>query len=288
MTVTASQSVSYEAWTLSVSRASAPPPSRAERRAEALMTALDADKDGAVTSDEFTSGARALLKAGSSGRTEGHDDNGRHQGRGLGRLERRLERAFERVDANDDGAVDAAELTSAFSALGRRRRGGRDVDAPPPPDAPTGPTAGPDVRPSSGGSVTTVQISFVAVAIRSYTTVQASAEGPAPTAEMAPGKPVADPVMRSSDHPAAGPWPEPPPVPSLAPVPPPIELDASPVPPPSGPVASPVSKPPSGPVASPVSKPPSGPVASPVAEGPSGPVASPVTRPGATPGVMTV
>lgn len=103
------------------------PSSPASGRAEALFTALDADRDGAISEDEFTDGARRLLGRGHR-HAHGHDrererdaDHGRvegpshgHYGR-HGRLERRLERLFDRVDGNGDGSVDRDELTAALT-----------------------------------------------------------------------------------------------------------------------------------------------------------------------------
>lgn len=85
----------------------APRPDAASR-AEALFDALDADKDGTITEDEFKGGARALLRGG------GHHGYGRH-----GRLDRALDRLFDRVDGDGDGALTKDELVAALS----RRRG---------------------------------------------------------------------------------------------------------------------------------------------------------------------
>jgi len=123
---------------------------RAGRRAEALFGALDADQDGAITEQEFTEGAVALLRrAGDQRRVREHDGDGEHEGRGLRRLERRLERklerAFDRVDANDDGAIDQEELTSA-------------------------------------GTTVTFSLTFVSVAVQRYTALQPPASPVSPTA----------------------------------------------------------------------------------------------------------
>jgi len=82
--------------------------SGASRRGSALMTAVDADRDGVVSKDEFTSGAMALLRRA----------GGRHHAH---RLERKLEKLFARVDGNHDGSIDANELTSALSRSAKRR-----------------------------------------------------------------------------------------------------------------------------------------------------------------------
>lgn len=121
---------------------------RAERGAEALFGALDADQDGAITAQEFTEGAVALLRrAGDRQRVRGHDGegHGHHESRGVGRLERQLEKAFGRVDANDDGAIDQDELTAALAAAGGRRRG--EATSPAEPIAP-GTTAARQTRPA--------------------------------------------------------------------------------------------------------------------------------------------
>ena len=87
-----------------------------------------------------------LRRAGDRRRVHEHDGEGQGQGdgehasRGLRRLERKLEKAFGHVDANDDGAIDQDELTSA-----RARGRGRAEPAPPaaPADAPPTQDPGP-------------------------------------------------------------------------------------------------------------------------------------------------
>lgn len=155
---------------------SVPPPSRAARRADALFTALDGDKDGAITEDEFKEGALNLLRNAGARRRIDDDGEGRET-RGLRRLERKIERAFERVDKNDDGAIDKDELTAALSR-GRGRRGGSDdappADAPPPEDQAAG----------AAGISISISVTYVSIAMQRYTSVQ-NAE-PAPTALPAP------------------------------------------------------------------------------------------------------
>jgi EF hand len=137
------------------------PVTRAERRANALFGALDADEDGAITEQEFTEGAAALLRrAGERRRArrgDGDDDDNRSarsEERAARRLERKLERAFARVDANDDGSIDKEELTSALAQARAPRSGGPppSSDAPPP----------------------TVSFSFtyVSIAVQRYTSLQ--------------------------------------------------------------------------------------------------------------------
>ena len=145
------------------------PESRAARRAGALLNALDANEDGSISEQEFTEGALALLRrAGARHRHRTHhDDSGLHRGetRRGERLERRLDRAFERVDANDDGGIDAGELTTAL-ARGRGRHhavSNDEVPTSPPPAAP-GPA-------ESTGTVSVTTVTFVAVAIQQYTAI---------------------------------------------------------------------------------------------------------------------
>ena len=167
--------------------ASAEPPrpsraeQRADKRAEALFGALDADHDGAITEQEFTDGAVALLRrAGDRRRVREHDGegdghgHGDHASRGLRRLERKLERAFGRVDANDDGAIDQDELTSALANAG----GGHRCDdaaptTPAEPAAPRDPAA-------AAGTTVTFSFTFVAVAVQRYTALQPPAQSGAP------------------------------------------------------------------------------------------------------------
>ena len=139
-----------------------------------LFRALDANKDGAVTKGEFTSGAVALLgKRGAHVRVHGNGDgeNGR-RARGVPGLERRLERAFDRVDANDDGNVDEGEMSAALA-----RRSGTTSDVPVPP-------APPEV-PQTGVS-SFVRVTYVSVAIQRYSSLRAAApSSTSPSAEAA-------------------------------------------------------------------------------------------------------
>lgn len=146
---------------------------RAERRAEALFGALDADQDGAITEREFTEGAVALLRrAGDRRRVREHDGDGDHAARGERRLERKLEKAFGRIDANDDGTVDQDELTSALAKAGGRRGGGAE------PSPPAEPAPAQDA-PAAAGTTVTFSFTFVSVAVQRYTALQP----PAPATE---------------------------------------------------------------------------------------------------------
>lgn len=159
------------------------PPSRAERRADALFDTLDADHDGAVTEQEFTEGAAALLRhAGARhrarggdggperlGRPEDGDRPERAEHRESQRLERKLERAFSRVDANQDGSVDKEELTSALAQAGATRRGG----APPAtPGAEPGGVPAPGDTPQKGGVPVSFSFTYVSIAVQRYTVLQ--------------------------------------------------------------------------------------------------------------------
>ncbi len=169
---------------------SVPPPSRAARRADALFTALDGDKDGAITEDEFKQGALNLLRnAGARRRIDDDSGDEGRETRGLRRLERKIERAFERVDKNDDGAIDKEELTAALSR-GRGRRGGPD-GPPPPADAPP-----PDGQAAGAFSIS-ISVTYVSIAVQRYTSLQntASADAPKNDTTGAPGNESETPAL---------------------------------------------------------------------------------------------
>ena len=144
------------------------PPSRTQRRADALFGALDADQDGAITEQEFTDGAIALLRrAGDRRRVREDDSDGaEREARGVRRLERRLERAFGRVDANDDGAIDQQELTTALAQVAKRRE---DRSTAPPVEPP--PAQDP-AQPAQSGTTITFTFTYVSVAVQRYTSLQ--------------------------------------------------------------------------------------------------------------------
>lgn len=146
-----------------------PPPSRASRRADALFAALDGDQDGALTADEFTSGALNLLRnAGARRRIDDDGDSDRRESRGLRRLERKLDKAFERVDANDDGAIDKNELTAALARTRGRQRPG--------PDGPPTETAAAEA-PAAATTTVSFSVTFVSIAVQRYSAVQGATPG---------------------------------------------------------------------------------------------------------------
>jgi hypothetical protein len=110
------------------------PASRASRRADALLSTLDADKDGSITEQEFTEGALALLRRAGARHHhrhvhgDDHEGHGHHHGR-AGRLERKLERLFDRLDADGNGGLGREELTAALSQV---RRGSSEDRQPTP------------------------------------------------------------------------------------------------------------------------------------------------------------
>ena len=142
---------------------------RVKRRADALFGALDGDEDGAITEQEFTEGAIALLRrAGGRRRVRGDDGEGAEgESRGVRRLERKLEKAFGRVDANDDGAIDKEELTTALAQVAKRRGG---QTAPPPPAEP--PPAQEPAPPAQTGTAVSFSFTFVSIAVQRYTSLQ--------------------------------------------------------------------------------------------------------------------
>jgi hypothetical protein len=153
------------------SAAPSPRAAAASRRADTLVSRLDTDDDGAISKDEFTSGAIDLLKRAS---VRAHH---RHVGQGDGidkrdaRWQARLERAFDRIDANGDGSVDHGELAARM--MPKERPGHRKGQE----------GASSDAAPAPTTSVTSVTL--VAIAIRRYT-VDAAAAPAAPATGATP------------------------------------------------------------------------------------------------------
>lgn len=114
-----------------------PDSSRLARSADALFTALDGDQDGTITDQEFTDGARTLLRE-ARGRHHRHhhhhgrdfrNEGGRFGGERWGgeraggtRLASALSNLFTSVDGNADGGITKDELTSALAAATRPAR----------------------------------------------------------------------------------------------------------------------------------------------------------------------
>lgn len=115
--------------------------SRAARRADALMAAVDSSEDGAISEQEFTDGALALLRRGRS----------RH-------LQRRLAKLFDRVDANQDGSLSKEELTSALRQVSRHRHHRRPADVQAPSSNET----------TTASSAVVTSVTVVAVAVKQY------------------------------------------------------------------------------------------------------------------------
>lgn len=165
-------------------------------RAGALFGALDADQDGAITEDEFKTGAKQILARGRGPRRADHEDHDHHDrgNHGLRRLDRKLDKLFDRVDANGDGSIDKSELTDALAAVDKRRQ-------PPPPQG-TEPGADPAAgQGATDGTVVTFSLTFVSIAVKRYTSLQpqspaaggttTGAPAPAPSIDT-PSEPAAD------------------------------------------------------------------------------------------------
>jgi hypothetical protein len=142
----------------------AAPPSRPSR-ADTLVRALDADRNGSISEREFSEGAIALLRraaARQAARTDEDRDRGhsraaerRHHG-----MAHRLERVFDRIDANHDGGVDVGELTAALAG-----RSGHTTETAPAPGSET--------------AFTMVAVSVTMVAVQQYRAISQMAEPPA-------------------------------------------------------------------------------------------------------------
>jgi hypothetical protein len=158
------------------------PEARSATKADALAAALDADKDGAISSEEFVDGGTALLRRAAHRRRSQDDESGDgvHRGHGHGshRFERRLERAFDKLDANGDGSLDVEELSHALSTVRSRRQPAEDPAAPPPPAAtpaeeqnPASTTPADDAgaaSPVPSVVSATFKFTFIAIAVRQY------------------------------------------------------------------------------------------------------------------------
>ena len=78
--------------------------------ADAVMSALDGNRDGGISKDEFQAAADALRKT--------VHDMGLHRGHARGREFREL---FGRLDSNHDGGIDGAEMDAELSRLAESR-----------------------------------------------------------------------------------------------------------------------------------------------------------------------
>ena len=125
-------------------------------RAETLMKALDTDRDGVVTKEEFTDGAVELLKRASvrfhhlppPAKSHGIEQRDDH-------WTSRLEDVFAHVDRNHDGAIDVTEMTSALPKAAQRPAQRQSVSAT-------------ETATGSPAAATTTSVAVVAVAIRRY------------------------------------------------------------------------------------------------------------------------
>jgi hypothetical protein len=177
-----------------------------ERRSANLFAALDADKDGSITEQEFTGGALELL------RNARHRPHGHRHGQGVDRsrsaeaharheakLLDKLERVFSKVDADGDGSITRDELTSALSEVQSQKahRTGSAATATagtPPSEEGTGQTGEPVEGSTASGqsaeqmpvvkdvgspttqteTFTATRVTFVAVAVQRYTWTSSS------------------------------------------------------------------------------------------------------------------
>lgn len=95
------------------------PASQPMETSRRLSSALDGDRDGAVSKDEFTSSALALLRHARN-RSEASDVAVAKQ---ESRWARRLAKNFDRADGNGDGSIDESEMKAALTASGPRADG---------------------------------------------------------------------------------------------------------------------------------------------------------------------
>jgi hypothetical protein len=140
--------------------------------AAALFAALDTNQDGSITSDEFTTGAKALLARGrrGGGHAEGAGHGG-HNHHGGGRLDSALGRLFSSVDSNGDGTLTKDELSAALART-KDTSTGATTASPTPSDSATSAADTSSTSGSPGASTATfVNVTVVSVAIRSYTSI---------------------------------------------------------------------------------------------------------------------
>jgi Ca2+-binding EF-hand superfamily protein len=136
-------------------------------RTDALMSALDANGDGSISAQEFTSGAESLLHRAGGHHRHHHHEGGQGQdgSSGPSRLDQKLDQLFKQLDTNGDGSVSAAELASA---LGDSSSSGVTPDSS-------------QQSPAPAAAAATMQVTVVAVAVRQYTVTAQSGDSGSPT-----------------------------------------------------------------------------------------------------------
>ena len=112
------------------------------------------------------------------------------------RLERKLEKAFGRVDANDDGAIDQQELTTALAQVAKRRE---DRSTAPPVEPP--PAQDP-AQPTQSGTTFTFTFTYVSVAVQRYTSLQPPKDVTPEAAKDAPTRLLEAPAVATGTEPA--------------------------------------------------------------------------------------
>jgi Ca2+-binding EF-hand superfamily protein len=166
--------------------AGTPATSDSSHRAAALFTALDADRDGTVTRQEFTEGAARLLRqAGArlpqgSGDGAGGDQSAQPSAGAPAELASLLDEAFTRVDANRDEAVSSNELTTALDqAAARQPRQSAAAGNPSPSSTAVAPppVGTPSTVPSPTPGSVTVSVSVSQQSTVSFSAVDQSTTG---------------------------------------------------------------------------------------------------------------